>query len=226
MLDVGVAYKGQKNLNMIEKVITELKPLEDSFTQEQAGRFTLLLIYTTNISDRSLFDKRLDDYMHHIQSPEMVNWVSAAEIYLKNDRLDSSKQAIENAWKYFKDKDRLILNKVSAKAYYDSGDYEKASHFYKEYVDLADNTDTMVFNSEAEYIEDIYLAKIKILRKKYEVAILCLSLSISILLGATAIYFILMHNRRLAEEKNKFEEMYSSLLREQEALKRPKKTED
>ena len=220
MLDVGVAYKGQKNLNMIEKVITELKPLEDSFTQEQAGRFMLLLIYTTNISDRSLFDKRLDDYMHHIQSPEMVNWVSAAEIYLKNGRLDSSKQAIENAWKYLNDKDRLILNKVSAKAYYDSGDYEKASHFYKEYVDLADNTDTMVFNSEAEYIEDIYIAKIKILRKKYEVAILCLSLTIFILLGATAIYFILMHNRRLAEEKNKFEEMYRSLLREQEALKK------
>lgn len=222
MLDVGVAHKGQKSLNMVEKVITELSPFKNSFTQEQAGRFTLLLIYATNISDKSLFDRLLNDYTFHIQPPKMVNWVSVAEIYLKNGQLDSAKHAIANAWKYSRNRDHLILNKISAKAYYESGDYEKASHFYNEYIDLADNSDTKIFDSDAEYIEDLYLAGIKILRRKYAVVILCLSLTILIMLGTTIIYFILMHYRNLSEEKCRFEEMYNSLLIEQDALKKTK----
>ena len=222
MLDVGVAYKGLYDNNSLGEVIEEIIPYENSFTPRQYDRYQLLQLYLAT-NDSIMFKGHLGNYVNSLKDVEIVNWVSAADAYLKCQNLDSASWAIRRAWESYREEYTPMIYRVNAEIEYRLRDFKNSAYHYKRYVEATDVTDVSVFKSDAEYVEDKYYTENQILRKRQTIIILIFSSVIILILGSFSVYAIYKHYCIMREDKLRFEQMYNSVLNEQQALRRTRK---
>lgn len=223
LLDVGVAYKGLEKLDKVIDIIKELAPYKSHFTVRQLSRYYLLFLQLEGKHESKLVENSLKEYLTIIEDSRHINWVSVASAYMRCGNLEAAKEAIEKALAKSQNEYTHVKYKIAAKIYTQIGNYKNAASSYEAYVAASDSIDINIYKSDAEHVEEKYLAENEILKKKLAVTFLSLSSIILILIASFVFHILYIRFRRMHDEKIRFEEMYNSLINERNILKRTKK---
>ena len=165
--------------NNIEKAKTYLDTLRtywDILSESKKSSYysNLLEISLTDCCCDSMLIMA-DRYLNEIRDSSIVNWIVLAHVYLETgvygkglDALDVYRQ-IDSA--YLDDNIYLWLDsELSAR----TGEYKTAYESLSRYVNLTDETDVNIFESDAKYVEDKMLSMYRIQNRDLWIAVLIL----------------------------------------------------
>lgn len=147
--------------------------------------------YYSNLLEISLLDSCSDSmllitdrYLGEIKDSSIINWIVLAHVYLETGLYEKGLDAL-NAYRqidsaYFDDNIYLWLDaELSAK----TGEYRTAYESLSRYVDITDETDVNIFESDAKYVEDKMSSMYRIQNRNLWIAVLILGIVASVSAG-------------------------------------------
>ena len=167
----------------------------------------------------------LDQYVAEINDPSLVMWSSIAYAHIWLDKPEAAIRDMENAIKYNRIEKDASYYYVIALAYESMGKSAKALSAYKRYIEITDEIDMQIIESDTRFIEERYMKEMDLLNAKFGRQIFLL-LTIIVFLIAGSIIFIIrkrLHLRtaekKLLEiEKQRYEQMYADAVAERDVL--------
>lgn len=147
--------------------------------------------YYSNLLEISLLDSCSDSmllitdrYLGEIKDSSIINWIVLAHVYLETGLYEKGLDAL-NAYRqidsaYLDDNIYLWLDaELSAK----TGEYRTAYESLSRYVDITDETDVNIFESDAKYVEDKMSSMYRIQNRDLWIAVLILGIVASVSAG-------------------------------------------
>ena len=125
-----------------------------------------------------------DRYLGEIKDSSIINWIVLAHVYLETGLYEKGLDAL-NAYRqidsaYLDDNIYLWLDaELSAK----TGEYRTAYESLSRYVDITDETDVNIFESDAKYVEDKMSSMYRIQNRDLWIAVLILGIVASVSAG-------------------------------------------
>ena len=193
---------------------------KDSYYQLRLGEFK-------ETGQYEKLESGLEEYIREFPE-DTINWISVSEYYLvlgKARQALSSLEIYRNKNKNYSKEPAYYIHESNA---YDSLDLtDSALAAYKNYQELIDSINTVIFGQDTKFLRERYEKDRSIAKSKYERAIIILSAVILLLVLLYIIHTLLGQARKREEEKSQmendlveFRRQYSALETEKQELER------
>lgn len=203
LLSIANGYSSCDNSDSTRTYLNKCKEYLPQMLESQRSSFYAIAIYFSLQTEQDTAAKLLNEYIASV-TDEYIQWLNVADIYLTLGKIEKADSALSRhvslSSDYLSDP---IYHHTKARVLYKLHDYMEAAEAYKIYIELSDQIDMEIFDSDAKFIEERYKAELHATRQKAEKLTLILLLIIVCLLTGIIIYIIL----RLLQ-KRKAEKMY------------------
>lgn len=205
-----------------------------SMSDIQENDYYIMRLHVS-IAERKGIGEAISEYLRNITDSSEINWIALANGYLHIKEYGLGLEAVSRYRESDPDHDRnpaylLVESELNEL----TGQYEKALRSYRKYVNISDNTDMEIFESDANFTEDRMLAVYKIRNRNLWIVILLLgvaaSLSAGLLISAKLKEKIRKRQlekerlenemRQLKKEMSSYREQYEHTLEEKKNLQR------
>ena len=188
---------------------------KDSYYQLRLGEFK-------ETGQYEKLESGLEEYIREFPE-DTINWMSVSEYYLvlgKARQALSSLEIYRNKNKNYSKEPAYYIHESNA---YDSlGLTDSALAAYKNYQELIDSINTVIFGQDTKFLRERYEKDRSIAKSKYERAIIILSAVILLLVLLYIIHTLLGQARKREEEKNQMENDLAEFRRQYSALETEK----
>ena len=188
---------------------------KDSYYQLRLGEFK-------ETGQYEKLESGLEEYIREFPE-DTINWMSVSEYYLV---LGNARQALSsleiyrNKNKNYSKEPAYYIHESNA---YDSLDLtDSALAAYKNYQELIDSINTVIFGQDTKFLRERYEKDRSIAKSKYERAIIILSAVILLLVLLYIIHTLLGQARKREEEKSQMENDLAEFRRQYSALETEK----
>ena len=167
----------------------------------------------------------LDEYITEIRDSSVIMWSSIAYAHIWLDKPELAIKDLENALKYNGISKDASYYYVIALAHEKIGDSDAALAAYKRYIEITEETDKQIFESDTKFIEERHQKELALLnaqRSKERQRLI----GIIVILAAVIVIYLIRRKllvrteeKRQAEmEKQRYEQLYSDAIAERDAL--------
>ena len=188
---------------------------KDSYYQLRLGEFK-------ETGQYEKLESGLEEYIREFPE-DTINWMSVSEYYLvlgKARQALSSLEIYRNKNKNYSKEPAYYIHESNA---YDSLDLtDSALAAYKNYQELIDSINTVIFGQDTKFLRERYEKDRSIAKSKYERAIIILSAVILLLVLLYIIHTLLGQARKREEEKSQMENDLAEFRRQYSALETEK----
>ena len=188
---------------------------KDSYYQLRLGEFK-------ETGQYEKLESGLEEYIREFPE-DTINWMSVSEYYLvlgKARQALSSLEIYRNKNKNYSKEPAYYIHESNA---YDSLDLtDSALAAYKNYQELIDSINTVIFGQDTRFLRERYEKDRSIAKSKYERAIIILSAIILLLVLLYIIHTLLGQARKREEEKSQMENDLAEFRRQYSALETEK----
>ena len=188
---------------------------KDSYYQLRLGEFK-------ETGQYEKLESGLEEYIREFPE-DTINWMSVSEYYLvlgKARQALSSLEIYRNKNKNYSKEPAYYIHESNA---YDSlGLTDSALAAYKNYQELIDSINTVIFGQDTKFLRERYEKDRSIAKSKYERAIIILSAVILLLVLLYIIHTLLGQARKREEEKSQMENNLAEFRRQYSALETEK----
>ena len=188
---------------------------KDSYYQLRLGEFK-------ETGQYEKLESGLEEYIREFPE-DTINWMSVSEYYLvlgKARQALSSLEIYRNKNKNYSKEPAYYIHESNA---YDSlGLTDNALAAYKNYQELIDSINTVIFGQDTKFLRERYEKDRSIAKSKYERAIIILSAVILLLVLLYIIHTLLGQARKREEEKSQMENDLAEFRRQYSALETEK----
>ncbi len=188
---------------------------KDSYYQLRLGEFK-------ETGQYEKLESGLEEYIREFPE-DTINWMSVSEYYLvlgKARQALSSLEIYRNKNKNYSKEPAYYIHESNA---YDSlGLTDSALAAYKNYQELIDSINTVIFGQDTKFLRERYEKDRSIAKSKYERAIIILSAVILLLVLLYIIHTLLGQARKREEEKSQMENDLAEFRRQYSALETEK----
>ena len=167
----------------------------------------------------------LKDYITEIKDSSLIMWSSIAYAHIWMDKPELAIRDLENALKYNDIKKDASYYYVIASAYEKLGDSKNALSAYKNYIEITDEIDMQIFDSDTKFVEERLKNELELIKSERAKERMHLIGIIIILYAGIVIYLIrkkllvrTAEKKQLEIEKERFEQLYSDAIAERDAL--------
>ena len=188
---------------------------KDSYYQLRLGEFK-------ETGQYEKLESGLEEYIREFPE-DTINWMSVSEYYLvlgKARQALSSLEIYRNKNKNYSKEPAYYIHESNA---YDSLDLtDSALAAYKNYQELIDSINTVIFGQDTKFLRERYEKDRSIAKSKYERAIIILSAVILLLVLLYIIHTLLGQARKREKEKSQMENDLAEFRRQYSALETEK----
>ena len=167
----------------------------------------------------------MKDYITEIKDSSLIMWSSIAYAHIWMDKPELAIRDLENALKYNDIKKDASYYYVIASAYEKLGDSKNALSAYKNYIEITDEIDMQIFDSDTKFVEERLKNELELIKSERAKERMHLIGIIIILYAGIVIYLIrkkllvrTAEKKQLEIEKERFEQLYSDAIAERDAL--------
>lgn len=223
IIDQAILYHSINDSQKFNDCLKLMRANWDSLTMKQKSQ-----CYAIWINRSCQFDAQediLDQYVAEINDPSLVMWSSIAYAHIWLNKPQDAIQDMENAIKYNGIEKDASYYYVIALAYENLGNSAKALAAYKRYIEITDEIDMQIIDSDTRFIEERYMKEMDLLNAKFGRKIFLL-ISIIVFMCAGSVIFIIRKRlqlrtaeKKLLEiEKQRYEQMYADVVAERDVL--------
>ena len=188
---------------------------KDSYYQLRLGEFK-------ETGQYEKLESGLEEYIREFPE-DTINWMSVSEYYLV---LGNARQALSSL-EIYRNKNKNYSKEPAyyiheSNAYDSLGLTDSALAAYKNYQELIDSINTVIFGQDTKFLRERYEKDRSIAKSKYERAIIILSAVILLLVLLYIIHTLLGQARKREEEKSQMENDLAEFRRQYSALETEK----
>ena len=188
---------------------------KDSYYQLRLGEFK-------ETGQYEKLESGLEEYIREFPE-DTINWMSVSEYYLV---LGNARQALSSL-EIYRNKNKNYSKEPAyyiheSNAYDSLGLTDSALAAYKNYQELIDSINTVIFGQDTKFLRERYEKDRSIAKSKYEGAIIILSAVILLLVLLYIIHTLLGQARKREEEKSQMENDLAEFRRQYSALETEK----
>lgn len=204
--DIAASLIQLNDFKSVQPYLDIMKDLWHCLDARQKANYYTFCLYDDNADKESI----ISEYLNGEIPDRSIKWLTVADVYCSMGKYDLSLEALDKYKAYNTTLNPSYYTHLAEAQYY-TGQYEKASVAYMEYIRQTDSTDMVIFDSEARFMKERYESELASLRRRNTIVILSLSLVIALLLGAQLAVFVRSLIRRHAEDREKFDKERISL---------------
>ena len=223
IIDQAILYHSLNDSQRFNDCLKLMRANWDTLSMMQKSQ-----CYAVWINRSCQFDAQesiLEDYVSEIDDPTLVMWSSIAYAHIWLDKPQAAIDDMEKAIRYNGIKKDASYYYVIALAYESLGNSAKALAAYKRYIEITDEIDMQIIDSDTRFIEERYMKEMDLLNAKFGRKIFLL-LAIIVFISAGSIIFIIRKRlqlrtaeKKLLEiEKQRYEQLYADAVAERDVL--------
>ena len=223
VIDQAILYHSVNDSQRFNDCLKLMRANWHSLTMKQKSQ-----CYAIWINRSCQFDAQesiLDEYVAEIKDPSLVMWSSIAYAHIWLDKPQAAIRDMENAIKFNGIEKDASYYYVIALAYESLGNSERALEAYKRYIEITDEIDMQIIDSDTRFIEERYMKEMDLLNAKFGRKIFLL-IAIIVFMCAGSVIFIIRKRlqlrtaeKKLLEiEKQRYEQMYADVVAERDVL--------
>lgn len=225
IIDQAILYHSVNDSQKFQDCLETLKDSWDSLSLNQKSQAYAIWINRSCQYDAQ--EKILDEYIAEIQDSTLIIWTSIAYAHIWLDKPEAAIKDLENAITYNGIKKDASYYYMIALAHENLGNTAKALSAYKQYIEITEEIDMQIFESDTKFIEERYNKELDLVNTRRSKEIFFL-MTIIVFLSAVIVIFLIrrqLHKRtlekkRLEEEKKRYERLYEEAVAERNVLTR------
>lgn len=221
--DLAILYHSINDSHNFTECMKLLKDNWDHLTELQKSN--CYAIWINRSCQFNAQESILDEYIAEIKDSSAIMWSSIAYAHIWLDKPELAIKDLENALKYNGIAKDASYYYVIALAHEKIGDSDAALSAYKRYIEITEETDMQIFESDTKFIEERHQKELALLNAQQSKERQRLIGIIVILAAVIVIYLIRRkllvrtEEKRQAElERERYEQLYSDAIAERDAL--------
>lgn len=209
LIDLG---KSEESLSIIENFLRDMN-------DNQKGDYYAMRLNLANAKMDNI-EKIIIEYLNNTNGDSFVNWMVVAKSYMLTNQFNLGLEALKK-FRYHCPQYGSIPNYflVESELYRLIGEYEKSLISYKYYVNVQDDTDVAIFNSDAKFVEDKKIAEYKLHNRNLWIALLSMGVLVFAFAGALMYYVLKERIRKKQIEQKELEQEKIRLEQEKESYR-------
>lgn len=147
----------------------------------------------------------------HKETPSLIPWEDFTKTYVRSGNVEKALYSIKEYERYHDRKENSIYYGLLSEVLDSLGDYRGSLDAYKQYIEISDSLDLIIFNQDTKFLKERYALQEQASRRKVQTGA---TIIVSILVIGALLLFII----RRRKENTRLKAMYADLRDEYKAL--------